>query len=140
MLSGHLENNKKLVKNWINYKLQGQGNPFKDLASEVVFYIPGANNNPLFVEFIGIKEVKRFFQLLQEKLLQKKLKQTFEVTECIAEGNRVVVLLEEIFTVDHSPSESNRNIAAWIFEINNQQKIISLRCYDDTLMSSAILV
>lgn len=134
-----IEKNKQIAIDWIEKKLQGQGDPLEDLDKEVVFIIPGTDTNPIFGKFVGIEEVKTFFKLLQEKLLQKKISHTFKVTDCIAEGNRAVVLLEEIFTLENKPFEPSRNRVAWIFELNSEQKIVYLDCYDNTLVNSEIL-
>ncbi len=132
------QQNKQLVKDWIEKKLQGQGNPFDDLDSGVVFVIPGAKDNPLFGKFEGVEEVQRFFSLLQAKLLEKNLSQTLEVTNFVAEGNRVIVLLEEVFISKNESTESCRNSAAWLFELNDDQKIFQFYCYDNTLVTSGL--
>jgi hypothetical protein len=139
MVSKQLERNKQLVKSWINQKLQGNGNPFEDLDSNISFFVPGVSSNPIFGQFKGIDEVTHFFKLLQEKLAKKKIQQTFEVIDCIAEDNRVVVFLEEIFTFEDSPEQPYRNQSAWLFKLNNQAKITSIDCYDNTLVNSQIL-
>lgn len=139
MVSNQLERNKQLVKSWINQKLQGNGNPFEDLDSSISFFVPGTSDNPIFGQFQGIDEVTHFFKFLQEKLDQKKVQQTFEVIDCIAEDNQVVAFLEEIFTFEDSPEQPYRNQSAWLFKLNNQSKITSIYCYDNTLVNSQIL-
>ncbi len=133
-------NNKQFIENWIEKKLQGQGNPLEDLEEGVVFFIPGSITNPIFGQFVGIEKVKLFFQLLQEKLLQKQAIQTLVVTDCISEGNQVVVLLEETFTPENDLSKPCLNHAAWFFKLSDEQKIIYLYCYDNTLVTSEVLV
>jgi hypothetical protein len=132
-------NNKQLIENWIEKKLQGQGDFLEDLDQAVVFFIPGSSSNPIFDQFVGIEEVKRFFQLLQEKLLEKKLRQTFLVKDCIAEGNQVVALIEETFTSENDPSKSDLNHTSWFFKLSDEQKIVYLYCYDNTLVTSEVL-
>lgn len=132
-------NNKQLIENWIEKKLQGQGNPLEDLVQGVVFFIPGSSNNPIFGQFVGIEKVRRFFQLLREKLLQERVSQTLLVTDCIAEGNQVVVLLKETFTSENKLFNPHLNHAAWFFKLNDEQKIVYLYCYDNTLVTSEVL-
>jgi hypothetical protein len=139
MVSKQLERNKQLVKSWINQKLQGNGNPLEDLASNISFFVPGASNNPIFGHFNGIDEVTHFFKLLQKKLAKKRVQQTFEFINCIAEDNQVVVFLEEIFTFEDSPEQPYRNQSAWLFKLNDQMKITYICCYDNTLVNSQIL-
>ena len=79
--------NCKFIQDWIENNL-----PLEDLDREVTFVIPGSESNPIFGTFRGIEEVKKFFRLLQEKLEEKEMEQTFEVTNCIAEGNQVISL------------------------------------------------
>lgn len=131
-------NNKQFIKNWIEKKLQGQGNPLEDLDQQVIFFIPGSSANPIFGKFVGIEEVKRFFQLLQAKLLQKKVTQSFLIKDYIAEEKQVVVLLEETFTPEKEPSNVSFNHAAWVFQLNDEQKIVYLYCYDNTLVTSKV--
>lgn len=132
------EQNKQLVKDWIEKKLQGEGNPLDDLDRGVVFFIPGAKDNPIFGKFEGIEEAQRFFSLLQAKTLEKNLRQTFEVTDCLAEGNRVIVLLEEGFISKNEPTQSCQSQGAWLFELNEERKIVQLYCYENTLVTSEI--
>ncbi|AUB44063.1 NTF2-like domain (plasmid) [Nostoc flagelliforme CCNUN1] len=132
-------NNKQLIKNWIEKKLQGQGNPLEDLDQQVVFFIPGASTNPIFGKFVGIEEVKRFLQLLQAKLLQEKVTQSFLIKDYIAEEKQVVVLLEETFIPEKEPSNVSFNHTAWVFKLNDEQKIVYLYCYDNTLVTSKVL-
>ncbi|MEH2004539.1 nuclear transport factor 2 family protein [Nostoc sp.] len=134
-----LVNNKQFIKNWIENTLQGQGNPLDDLDQQVVFFIPGARDNPIFGKFVGIEEVKRFFQLLEAKLLQKKVTQRFLIKDCIAEEKQVVVLLEETFIPEKDPSNVSFNHTTWVFKLNDEQKIVNLYCYDDTLVTSKLL-
>ena len=120
--------NCKFIQDWIENKL-----PLEDLDREVTFVIPGSESNPIFGTFRGIEEVKKFFRLLQEKLEEKEMEQTFEVTNCIAEGNQVISLVKETFISKNSPSEHYMNHSAWYFRLNDKQKIVYLYTYDDTL-------
>jgi hypothetical protein len=167
--------NKQFIKDWIEKKLQGQGNPLDDLDPKVTFVIPGSKTNPIFGTFAGIAEVENFFSLLQAKLLEKGMKQTFKVTDCIAEGDRVLALIEESFTQERpnsangfpsnwleldlqaclnsvlanlgfppapqpkEPSGICVNQTAWFFRLTENQKIIYLYTYDDTLVTSEAL-
>jgi ketosteroid isomerase-like protein len=126
--------NCKFIKDWIENNL-----PLEDLDREVTFVIPGSESNPIFGTFKGIEEVINFFRLLQEKLTEKEMEQTFEVTNCIAEGNQVVALVKETFTSKNSSSEHYLNHSAWYFRLNDKQKIVYLYTYDDTLATSKAL-
>lgn len=126
--------NCQLISRWLS-----SGFPEEDLDPNVVFVIPGSANNPIFGKFSGLEEVKKFLQLLQEKLAGKKISQTIKITDCLAQGNRVIVLLQETFTLENELSQSYLNSAAWLFELNDEQKIVYLYCYDNTLITSKVL-
>ena len=126
--------NCQLINRWLE-----TGFPLEDLAEDVVFVIPGSLDNPIFGKFSGLEEVKRFFELLIGKLVDKNITQTIKVTDCLAQANRVIVLLEETFILENDLSQSYVNSAAWLFELNDQQKITYLYCYDNTLISSKVL-
>lgn len=134
------EKNKQIVTDWIEKKLQGQGNPMDDLDPSVVFCIPGSNTNPIFGEFRGIEGVERFFGLLMGKLSQKNLTQTIKVVNCLAEGKQVVAFVEEVFS-SKEPNlfEPHISQGAWLFELNDESKITSLYCYDNTEVTSKAL-
>lgn len=132
-----IEDNKQFIKDWIEKKLQGQGDPLEDLAVDVTFVIPGSEDNPIFGTFSGIEEVKKFLGLLQEKVSQ-----TFNVTDCIAEDNQVIALIEETLTRKDEPSKHYLNRTAWLFRLRhdrNTVKIVYLYTYDDTLVTSEAL-
>ncbi|MCT7964399.1 hypothetical protein NG791_27350 [Laspinema sp. D1] len=134
------EKNKQIVTDWIEKKLHGQGNPMDDLDPSVVFCIPGSNTNPIFGKFTGIEEVERFFGLLIGKLSQKNLTQTIKVVNCLAEGQQVVAIVEEVFSSAKSNlAEPHISHGAWLFELNDESKITSLYCYDNTEVTSKAL-
>jgi ketosteroid isomerase-like protein len=132
-----IEDKKQFIKNWIEKKLQGQGNPLEDLDSDVKFVIPGSEDNPIFGTFSGIEEVQKFFGLLQEKVTQ-----TFKVIDCIAEDNQVMVLIEETLTRKDEPSKHYLNHTAWLFRLKHDRttiKIVYVYTYDDTLVTAEAL-
>ncbi|MGL5195648.1 MAG: hypothetical protein ACRC8Y_18860 [Chroococcales cyanobacterium] len=134
------EKNKQIVTDWIEKKLHGQGNPMEDLDPSVVFCIPGPNTNPIFGEFTGLEGVEKFFGLLLGKLSQKNLSQTIKVVNCLAEEKQVVAFVEEVFS-SKEPNQSEYHVSqgAWLFELNDESKITSLYCYDNTEITSKAL-
>lgn len=125
-------NNCQFIKQWIK-----AGFPLEDLAEEVVFVIPGSSKNHVFGKFCGLEEVKEFFKLLQKKLIEKNLSQQIKITDCLAQANRVIVLLEESFIRENEIAYLSSG--AWLFELNDQAKIVYLYCYDNTLITSEAL-
>ena len=125
--------NKEVISDWIEKKLQGQGDPFEDLAQEFTLVVPGPVESPIFRTHRGIEEFKNLLELLSEKASM-----TFELTDCISEGNKVVACVDEIFTLHNDPSKHYVNRCAWLFTLNAEQKIIHFYAYDDTKMTSEL--
>lgn len=130
-------NNRQFVLSWIKC-LESGGDPFADLAEDVIFIIPGPASNPIFGTFRGQEEVAKFFQSLQAKVAQQK----FKVTNCLAEENVVVVFLNEEIFSKQDPNKKYLNRTAWLFKLNDEptnKKIVYLYCYDDTAITSEAL-
>ena len=126
--------NKEVISTWIEEKLQGQGDPFEDLAQEFTLVVPGPAESPIFRTHRGVKEFKNLLELLSEKVSM-----TFKLTDCISEGNKVVACVDEIFTLHNEPSKSYVNRCAWLFTLDADRKIIGFYAYDDTLVTSELL-
>lgn len=115
--------------------MQGQGDPFEDLAEEFTLFVPGPASSPIFGTHQGVEEFKKLHELLSEKVGM-----TFKLTDCISEGNKVVACVDEIFTLNNDdPSKHYVNRCAWLFTLNDDQKIIHFYAYDDTLLTSELL-
>jgi ketosteroid isomerase-like protein len=125
------KNNKEVILEWIEKKFQ---NPQDYLDADVVLVIPGPSNDRIFGQHIGIKAFPEVLKAIGEKVNQR-----FEVRSCIAEGNEVVVILEETLTPKAQGSKEYLNHSAWLFRLNNLQKITYLYTYDDTLVTSEAL-
>jgi ketosteroid isomerase-like protein len=128
------EQNKQFIKDWIEKKLQGQGDPLEDIEEDITMIIPGSGTNPIFGKHVGMEEFKKILGLLQNKVSQ-----TFKVTDCIAEGNQVVALIEETLTRKDDPSKHYLNHTAWLFKLKDSQKIGYIYTYDNTVVSSKAL-
>lgn len=126
--------NKEVISDWIEKKLSGQGDPFEDLAQEFTLVVPGQAKSPIFGTHKGVEEFKTLLELLS-----KKASTTFELTDCIGEGNKVVACVDEIFTLHNNPSPPHVNRCAWLFTLNDDQKIIHFYAYDDTKMTCELL-
>ncbi len=129
-----MRNNKEFIKDWVEKKLQSQGNPLADLERDVTIVIPGVANNPFFGTFVGIEKVKEILSLLSNKVSQQ-----FQVVDCIAEDNQVIALIEENLIRHDDPSKHYLNYTAWLFKLNDDQKIVYLYTYDNTLVTAEAL-
>lgn len=123
------KSNKEFILEWIH-----NGFPMDDLDADIVLVLPGPSNSPIFGRHVGIEAFRQFINALVEKV-----DQTFEVRDCIAEGNKVVVILDEILIPKADTSKKYSNQSAWLFRLNNLQKITYLYTYDNTLVTTEAL-
>ncbi len=124
--------NQQVVVDWIKTLDLGNGDPFAVLAEDVTFVIPGPKSNPIFGTFKGKEEVGKFFTESGNKVERQNLK----VKSCLAEGNKIVVFLDEEIVPKKEPKKTHTNHTAWSFTLNNDKKIVYLYCYDDTAVTS----
>jgi ketosteroid isomerase-like protein len=122
------KSNKEFILEWID-----KGFPVESLDAEVLIILPGSSND-IFGQHVGIEAFRQLINALVEKVDQK-----FEVRDCIAEGDKVVVILDETLIPKVDNVKQYFNQSAWLFKLNNLQKITYLYTYDNTLITAEAL-
>jgi ketosteroid isomerase-like protein len=122
------QTNPEIILEWLK-----NGLPPDTLAEDIILMIPGECEG-ISGQHQGITAFQKVLGALAEKVDQK-----FTITDCIAEGNAVVVILEETMTPKADPSKQYLNQSAWFFRLNERQKITYLYTYDDTLVTRKAL-
>ena len=129
------------------------------LADNVTFEIPGPTSNKIFGTFKGKRDetdktdkttdqrdektVNDFFEALAKKVKKQnfeiKKNEQSEETLTMVKGNMVLVFLDETIFPRKYPKKTYLNSTAWLFTLNEKQKIVKLYCYDDTAITSEAL-
>lgn len=122
------KSNKEFILEWID-----KGFPVESLDAEAVIILPGSSS-PIFGQHVGIEAFRQLINALVEKVDQK-----FEVRDCIAEGDKVVVILDETLIPKADSAKQYFNQSAWLFKLNDLQKITYLYTYDNTLITAEAL-